>query len=88
MERDKMIYPLVNASVWADRYKIDTPHAVCQSCKEEQRFEIPFAFRKFRGLLSSHGDCGEEFRQSVFVTTNRKLRKELGEFFTRFSEGK
>lgn len=77
-----MIFPVEIAEAWAARYGMEIPKAVCLKCKQTQEFTIPFAYGDFRGLISSHTECGEEFRQSVFVLKDPEDRKALGEFVT------
>ena len=73
-----MLFPKIDPKEWADTYCIKLPEAVCAVCGVNLVFDIPFAHLSFRGLISSHGGCGEEFVQSVFITTNEGERQALG----------
>lgn len=65
------MFPSCDARAWAKRYDIPViPVGTCLKCGGIQRFVTPFALGTFRGLLSDHLQCGEEFRQSVFVTVD------------------
>lgn len=75
-----MLYPQVDAQDWANLYSIETRVGTCCKCKESQVFTTPFAYGEFRGLLSDHTQCGEEYRQSVFVVVNKQERNKLSEF--------
>ena len=80
-----MLFPLVNFLDWGDEYDIPSRPSPCKRCGELQEFTIPFAYKSFRGLISEHTKCGEEFRQSVFVSSDPKERADLGEFVKRFT---
>ena len=79
-----MIYPQVDPKEWADRYGINIMATLCKKCEKPQQFTKPFAWHQFRGLISDHGECGEEYRQSVFVPVDKDERRMLGQFVERF----
>lgn len=81
-----MVYPKVNVEEWAKTYNLAIPNASCQKCGRAQSFVTPFAHGKFRGLIADHGDCGEEYRQSIFVSVDKQERVALGEFVRRFAK--
>lgn len=79
-----MLFPQVPKEKWAEIYSIDITDRPCRKCGCNQSFVTPFAYKDFRGLISSHGDCGEEFRQSTFVTVNKEQNFMLGEFVSEY----
>lgn len=76
-----MLYPQVDAKSWSELYDIPSSEAHCLKCGDRQEFTTPFAYKEFRGLLSSHLECGEEFQQSIFVTIDKKERLKLNDLF-------
>jgi hypothetical protein len=73
-----MLSPVIPAEEWAERYKIELTgeHLKCRKCGEPLKLEIPFAQGTFRGLSTeAHYPCGEEFRQHVFITTDKEFNE-------------
>lgn len=77
-----MLFPQVEAKKWARIYAVDSSPSKCLKCGGTQSFVIPFAHAEIRGLLSDHERCGEEFRQSVFITLDKSDRSATRELFT------
>lgn len=80
-----MLFPQVDPLEWAKIYNINCPSGSCYKCSAQQNFTIPFAYNDFRGLLSSHTDCGDEYRQSVFIAVDKNETKQIAEFIAQFS---
>jgi hypothetical protein len=78
-------FPASIRKEWASIYGIELHSAACEKCGKPQRFTVPFTFKDFRGLIADHLDCGEEFRQSVFVSVDKAERLELATFVSQFS---
>lgn len=74
-----MIYPQVDPDDWAKHYGISIRSAKCENCGSEISFTIPFAYKRFRGLLSSHTECGDQFRQAVFADAKAQDRMAIKE---------
>lgn len=66
-----MIYPQVDLEKWKETYHLNEPDSACLKCGKAQKFTVPFASGKFRGLLSDHTECGDEFRQSIATSTDK-----------------
>lgn len=81
MEVVQMIYPQVNLDSWKQTYGLTAEDSTCLKCSEPQRFTVPFAYKEFRGLLSDHTRCGEEFRQSKFVSVSEETNTSTSELF-------
>ena len=80
-----MLFPQVETADWIKLYDLQVPVAFCRKCGLEQKFFIPFANKVFRGLLSTHLDCGEEYRQAVFVSVDAGERRALAEAIRQLS---
>jgi len=80
-----MLFPEVDPTTWSKRYDLGARSGICANCSVAVTFTIPFAHNEFRGLLSDHTECGEEFRQVVFVNKSKIERERLGEFVARFT---
>jgi hypothetical protein len=85
-----VIYPQVNLAEWATTYDIVPIPATCRKCGEEQFFTAigskAFAHGKFRGLLSDHTKCGDEYRQSLFTYCTKQARMELATMVSLYTE--
>ena len=68
-----MIYPDTKPNEWAKLYGLDLKSGKCLNCGAAQRFVKPFAHEQWRGLMSDHVQCGEEYRQSIAVNIDPKL---------------
>lgn len=79
-----MLYPQIDPEKWAAIYDLELEPATCLKCKCQQKFTIPFAYKEFRGLISNHLECGEEFRRSIFTTVDKSEGDDLGKFVTSF----
>lgn len=68
-----MIYPDVPAEEWARRYGLDREPYPCLRCGVPQELTIPYAHGSWRGLLSSHLECGEKYRQSCATSIDPRV---------------
>lgn len=54
----RMLYPQVDAEVWAKRYGLTIRHVVCHKCGFTARTDIPYAHDRVRGLHTGLHGCG------------------------------
>lgn len=76
-----MIFPMIPANEWKDRYGIVTPKSVkCDNCGKRMTFSVPVAYETYRGLKTPDHGCPENFDQYVDVPVDPNeinLLKEL-----------
>jgi hypothetical protein len=84
-----VLYPQVEPQQWAETYAIDATPVTCENCNSTIEFKIPFAFQNFRGLLTDHKSCGDQFQQSIFVSKCKHERQGVKDFISEsfFSSG-
>lgn len=76
-----MIYPQCSAEHWAAIYGIDAKPMLCMECKKILPLEVPFAYKKWRGLKPNpHEPCGET-NVSTFVSVDQSFNENLAKLF-------
>lgn len=67
-----MIYPQIDAQLWAETYSLSTEKVDCPNCGIEQTLKNPVAFDHWRGLEADLHECGPRYQASVFKTVDRE----------------
>lgn len=68
------VLPQIEPEKWAKTYGLKIRTEPCANCGISQTTNIPFASKKWRGLLASEHSCGQNFRLMTAVRSSDQER--------------
>lgn len=67
MKSISILYPKVSAESWAKTYGLIVKSHSCYNCGKNLVANVPFATKRWRGLISPKHECGESYDFSTAV---------------------
>ena len=77
-----MIYPEIEAKIWAKRYNISQTEVICEKCGLSQKLTIPFAYKNKRGLMAKEHACGPDNQAFRYIALDSDYNSKLKEMIS------